>query len=130
MNIEIKHEIGKTVYYIKQISVPTFNKCRVCSGEGVLYRKDGSDIICPECHGNKTYTNSGSIKEVVLKGIVDHIQLDIDVDTNINTYYFIEKYDDHSEYTKFDEFTEIHLYDTQEEAEKNIHENLHCGYTS
>jgi len=135
MNIETKHDIGNTVYFIKTVSIPTIYQCNMCLGEGIIYRKDNSGIECPKCHGNKTYSDSGSIKEVVKKGIIDHIEINIDNKCNlehkieIDICYYIENDDIESEYVKYDEIYEDKLYDTYEEAEKHI-KKICAGYTS
>jgi hypothetical protein len=128
MNIETKYNIGDLVYFIRTISIPTIDKCRTCLGEGVLVRKDNSEIQCPVCNGEKTYSDgdSGIFEEKVFEGNISHIEVTIDNRCNmehtieIDILYYIENKDQEWEYVRYDSFYQEDLYDTFYEAQKNI----------
>lgn len=147
MNIEIKHELGKKVYFVKSVSTPTFVKCSTCNGEGVLYRKivnvdeehtHYQETPCLKCNGTKVQTNGGSINEVVTDGIIDHITVEVNSKNNIyatpiDIIYFVEE-PDSLKTGKYEVFHEIYLnnglYDTPEEAETHVKKHMYCGYTT
>ena len=83
MKIETKYNIGDSVYFIKTISIPTISKCPTCLGEGILKRVDGTEIDCPDCCGEKTYTGCGIFEERVLSGNISHIEITIDNRCNL-----------------------------------------------
>ena len=126
MNVKYKYKIGTKVFFVKMTFVPYLQTRNVCDGDGFLYSKSGTPIECPKCKGMKTYSNSGSIKEIVREDIVTGVRINIHKpegqDNNqISIWYFLE-----------DEpgSNECNFFATFEEADATINKKSLMGYTS
>jgi len=63
-------------------------KCKVCKGEGILFRKDKSEVVCINCYGRKVVTQNYKIKKSY-NGIISKIKT-IETKTNKWTEYNVE----------------------------------------
>lgn len=67
MIIEVKYDIGDKIKWQYGVKSNNYITCPFCNGENVIIGKDGSQIICPKCHGN------GNIREEIQHERVDII---------------------------------------------------------
>jgi DnaJ-class molecular chaperone len=84
--IEIDFKINEKVFFIKLEKTPDEKECPTCLGEGLLVRLNSTKIKCPTCHGKKTISESGSLKNVVKSGKLERMNFEIGLDGEYKTY--------------------------------------------
>jgi hypothetical protein len=106
-----------TIYFVDMVSVPYYQKCPTCLGEGNLFRKNGSSVTCLKCKGEGKYTDSGALNHVVKEDVIRKIHITVDeIGVWTESYLLEEK-----------GLFQGTVYETKEEAEKNIPHCV-CGY--
>ena len=128
--VNYKYVKGQKLFYIKPKSTPTIKTCPTCEGEGFLVRaKTLIQVVCPLCKGNKTISNSGSIKYCVFTGEIQTVVIEIDDLIEIR-YRMSCETDDENEYYIL---MEDELFEDIDEANKECEKmNNKCfmGYTT
>jgi DnaJ-class molecular chaperone len=127
--VNFKFRIGQTLYWKEMYSVPFIDKCKMCDGSGKIINKvNDESIICPKCNGNgEIDSKQGSIKERIVSGVVEKINIEITKEEGeksyeIETTYSFDTNDDDC-LTKY----EYELYDKESDLKIG---NLCAGYTS
>lgn len=77
--VKFNFKIGQTLYWKEMYSVPYMNKCKMCDGSGEIVNSiNNRRMVCPECNGNREIdSGSGSIKERIVSGVVEKIEIEI-----------------------------------------------------
>jgi len=116
MIIDYKHEIGKTVFYLKNELVFIQVPCTVCEGHGELFTFEGHKTVeCSMCHGKGTISKSKLIKKVINKDLISRIDIIILDNNEVDLQYTLEN--------SGDDLYEEDLFETYEEAEMSIKYN-------
>ena len=129
--INYRHEYGKTVYFTKSVSIPTYRPCPLCDGVGELESPEKkTKTVCPKCDGNKEITTSGSIKHIVFRGTVSSVVIVVN-NNGTEIHNDVEYYDgDEKLLIGFNQDAlYTHIKDADIEADKNNNLGV-MGYTS
>jgi ribosomal protein S27E len=129
MKIKTKFDKGDIVYIIQPVNAPLYYNCPDCLGEGVLLRKDGSSITCPQCNGEKHLSNNSNIEYVVVQGTINGVKISMfnwnDInDLEINYNILITNSANFNGFVVRDEY---YVYRTEKEANKRITNDIQ-GY--
>ena len=111
--VEHKYAVYQTVYFKTLSCIYKSISCVDCGGTGVLIRKDGNEITCPTCKGNKTYNTNGCRIETVESSTVEHIEIYIEENDCSITYYLQSGI----------ELPEVDIFSTEDEA-KSTYSNI------
>ena len=92
--INIEFKINSKVYFVDMVEIPHITTCSICKGDKHFYSsKNNIEIKCPQCNGEGTTSDSGSLKYVVKSGILHKIVCTIDEHGNNVEYYLSLKSD-------------------------------------
>ena len=111
--LSYKYPVGTKVYY-KDFGYESIDEdCHICNGEGVLLRKDKSQIKCPSCGGSKIEQSSKRQVQTVKEGVVSYVVAEIRRRGTQITYYLED----------LSQFNEEKLFSTKEEARESFKVN-------